>query len=129
MSNMFIYFRFTFLGVAGVPTLSQPDFPTGQELILVICQFKIGMKLMISLLLVMGAQGWVIFPLCRPSAAPFLEALGILLEILIFVGFFLTTTVSSLLMVASLAFLATSCSSTVLLLVAAAARLLKYCFI
>ena len=41
---------------------------------------------MIAFLLAMEEQGWILIPFCRPSATLFLEALGIPLEILIFVG-------------------------------------------
>ena len=43
---------------------------------------------MITFLFAMGEQGWVPFPLCCPAAACFLEAGGLSLEILIFVGQF-----------------------------------------
>ena len=38
MSNIFIYgFRFNMLGLADGPTPSQPDFPPGRGLVLVLC--------------------------------------------------------------------------------------------
>ena len=43
---------------------------------------------MITIIFAMGAQGWVTFPLCCSAATRFLEAGGLLLEILIFVGQF-----------------------------------------
>ena len=87
MSNMFIYgFRFSMLGLADVPTPSQTYFPTGRALVLVLCQIKTGIRIMIDFLLEMGAQCWVPFLLCHPSDAPLLEAVGFSLEIIIFVG-------------------------------------------
>ena len=41
---------------------------------------------MIDFLFPMGAQVWVPLPLCCPATALFLEAVGLSLEILIFVG-------------------------------------------
>ena len=73
MSNMFIYgFRFTMIGLADGPTLSQPAFPTGQTLVLVLFQIKTGISIMIAFLLEMGVQCWVPLTLCLPAAAPFL---------------------------------------------------------
>ena len=43
---------------------------------------------MITFLFEMGEQGWVTFPLCCPTVTGFLEAVGLFLDILIFVGFF-----------------------------------------
>ena len=43
---------------------------------------------MIAFLFATGAQGWVPPPLCFPAADRFLEAVGLSLEILIFVGDF-----------------------------------------
>ena len=84
---MFIYgFIFTILSFADGPTPSQPYFPTGQALVFILCQLKTGIRLMISFLLAIGAQCWVPHPLYRPAAAPFLEAIGLSLEILIFVS-------------------------------------------
>ena len=41
---------------------------------------------MIAFLLSMGAQYWVLIPLFLPDATPFLEAIGLLLEILVVVS-------------------------------------------
>ena len=79
-------FRFTMLGLADGPTPSQLYFPTGPVLVLVICQIKTGIRLMIDFLLAMGAQCWVSLPLCCSAAAPFLETVGLSLEILVVVG-------------------------------------------
>ena len=87
MSNIFIYgLRFTMLGLADGITPSQPDFPNKQALVLVLCQLKNSIRLIIAFFIVMGAQCWVPVPLCRPAATPFLEAVGLFLEILILVG-------------------------------------------
>ena len=86
MSKKFIYFRFTKLGLADGPTPSQPDFPTGRALVFVFCQLKTGTRPMIAFLLTMGVQFWVPLSLCRPAAAPFLEAVGLLLDIPIVVS-------------------------------------------
>ena len=80
---------------------------------------------MITFLFTMGAQGWVPLPLCFPATARFIEAVGLSLEIFIFVGIFFTIATSSLLVPASLELLATSFSSTDFLLVAAGS-LLKF---
>ena len=74
------------LRLADGPTTSQPAFPTGRTLVLVLFQLKTGIRLMLAFLLSMGAQFWVPLPFCCPAAAPFLEAVGLFLEILIFVG-------------------------------------------
>ena len=81
---------------------------------------------MITIIFAMGAQGWVTFPLCCSAATRFLEAGGLLLEILIFVGQFFTIATSSSLVQEILVLLDTSCSSTDFSLVAAVARLSKY---
>ena len=73
------------LGLADGTIPSQPAFLTGQALFLCIFQIKIGIRLVIAFISVMGAQCWVPLPLFRPSAAPFLAAVGLLLEILFFV--------------------------------------------
>ena len=45
------------------PTQSQPTFPTGRTLVFVLCQLETGVRLVISLLLAMGAHCWVPLPL------------------------------------------------------------------
>ena len=126
MSNMFIYgFRFTMLCLDDGPIPSQPDFPTGQALVFVFFHLKKGIRLMIDIVLAMGAHWWVPVPLCSPAATPFLDAVGLSLEILIVIGYLFMTATSSFLVAASLALLATSYSSTVSLLLVAA-RLSKY---
>ena len=81
---MFIYaFIFTMLGLADGHTLSQPSVPTRRALVFILCQLKTGISLMIDFLLAMGAQVWVHIPLCCPTAAPFLGAVSLSLEILI----------------------------------------------
>ena len=44
---------------------------------------------MITFLFSIRAQGWVSLPLCCPAAARFLEAVGLSLEIIIIVEYFL----------------------------------------
>ena len=74
------------ISLCEVPTPSQPDFPTGRALVFFICQSKTGIRLMIDFLIVMGSKCWVPLTLCCPIASPFIEAVGLSLEILIFIG-------------------------------------------
>ena len=67
------------------PTPSQPTFPTGRTPVFVLFQTEKSVRLMIGLLLAMGAHCWVTIFLCLPSAAPFLEAVALSLDILIVV--------------------------------------------
>ena len=62
-------------------TPSQHTFPTKRTLVFVLCQPETGVRITISLLLSMGAHFLVPLLLCRPSVAPFLEAVALSLDI------------------------------------------------
>ena len=69
--------------LADGPTPSQPNFTTDQTLDFVLCQIETRVRLLMALLLLMSANCWVPLPLCCPTAAPFLGAVSLSLEILI----------------------------------------------
>ena len=77
------------LGLVDSPTPAQLDFPTRRALVFIFCQIKTGISIMIDFFIVMGAQYLVPLLLCCTAASSFLEAVGLLLDILIVVFHFL----------------------------------------
>ena len=112
--------------LADGPIPSQPNFPNGRTLVFVLCRIETGARIMIFLLIAMGAYCWVPLILCCPIWSLLLRRfLYRWRSLLLFINNFMTYT-SSLFFAASLALLAMSFSTTVFLLMAVVARLSKH---